>query len=199
MDGYRVSFDILFWGKRFWQELICLGQKTYKLVSSLHWNRLAGNLTPLWNKDTPESTVILNIYLTKLPKVSNGNKITKQSKINTSPCQIIREGNFVCSPRDNVTDIFFLNMPVSSTDFLAIFRRLCTSHLVIDTLDQNIRTHRWNDTTQLDFSPFAFSHGMNFPVCWGHSPKSPKRLSFGRAEGVTLRQETWSHTCHQGF
>lgn len=199
MDGYRVSFDILFWGRRFWQELIRLRQRTDKLVSSLCWNRLAGNLKPLWNKDTPESTVILNIYLTILPEVSNGNKLTKHSKINTSPCQIIRKGNFVCSPQDNITDIFFLNIPVSSIDFLAIFRRLCTCHLVIDTLNQSMRTHRWNDTTQFDFMPFALSHGMNFPACWGHSPKSPKRLSFSRTEGVTLRQETWIHTCQQGF
>lgn len=111
MDAYRVSFDILVRGKRFWQELICLGQRTDKLVSSLHWNRLAGNLTPLWNKDTPESTVILNINLTILPKVSYGNKLTKQSKINTNPCQIIRKENFVWSPWCQYYRHFFSKHP----------------------------------------------------------------------------------------
>lgn len=88
MDGYRVSFDIFFWGRRFWQELVHLGQRTDKFISSLRWDRLAGNLTPLRNKDTPESTVILNIYLIILPKVCNGNKLLKWSKIYTNPCEI---------------------------------------------------------------------------------------------------------------
>lgn len=104
-----------------------------------------------------------------------------------------REKILSAVPEITLQIFFFQNILVSSIDFLAIFWRLCTCHLVIDTLDQSIRTHKWNDTPQLDFMFFAFSHSMNFPVCWGRNPKSPKRLLFGKTEGLLEAGDLKSH------